>query len=250
MQQKGLLIDVTTCIGCGACVDACNEEHGNPGSDSDQLNSKSFTVVQQRGDSFVRKLCMHCEHPTCVSVCPVGAFSKRESGAVVWDTNKCFGCRYCMVACPWGIPTFEWDSYNPRIRKCVLCYERIEAGRPTACAEACPTEATLFGDREQLIEIAKNRIRAQAENYQDHLLGLTEVGGTSVLYLSAIPFSQLGFKKEMLQDPPPEATWRILEQVPNVLLLGGWVLGGFYWIYRRREQVQAAEAESEKGGHE
>jgi formate dehydrogenase iron-sulfur subunit len=193
---------------------------------------------------------MHCEHPTCVSVCPVGAFSKRESGAVVWDTNKCFGCRYCMVACPWGIPTFEWDSYNPRIRKCVLCYERIEAGRPTACAEACPTEATLFGDREQLIEIAKNRIRAQAENYQDHLLGLTEVGGTSVLYLSAIPFSQLGFKKEMLQDPPPEATWRILEQVPNVLLLGGWVLGGFYWIYRRREQVQAAEAESEKGGHE
>ena len=250
MHEKGLLVDVTSCIGCGACVEACNKEHGNPGSDSNQLDCRSYTVVQKHGDNFVRKLCMHCEHPSCVSVCPVGALSKRESGAVVWDTKICFGCRYCMVACPWGIPTFEWNSYNPRIRKCVLCYERIESGRPTACAEACPTEATLFGDREQLIEIAKERIRARADKYQDHVLGLTEVGGTSVFYLSAIPFSSLGFKKEMLQDPPPEATWRILEQVPNVVLLGAWVLGGFYWIYRRREQVQATEAEMEKGGHE
>jgi hypothetical protein len=101
-----------------------------------------------------------------------------------------------------------------------------------------------------LIEIAKQRIRAQAEKYENHVLGLTEVGGTSVFYLSAIPFSSLGFNKEMLQDPPPEATWRILEQVPNVVLLGAWVLGGFYWIYRRREQVQATEAETIEGGHE
>jgi formate dehydrogenase iron-sulfur subunit len=252
-HAKGLLIDTTTCIGCKACVEACDRENGNPGQDGDQLSSRSFTVVQKRGDTFVRKLCMHCNEPTCVSVCPLGALTKRESGAVVWDSSICFGCRYCMVSCPYGIPTFEWNSYNPRIRKCVLCYKRIEAGRPTACAEACPTEATIFGDRQELIEIASERIRAHAERYEDHVLGLTEVGGSSVMYLSAIPFEALGFRNDLLQKPLPELTWRILGQVPNVILLGAWVLGGFYWIYRRREQVQAAEAhtdmESKKGGH-
>ena len=250
-KQKGLLIDVTACIGCGACREACAKEHGLPGGDDDQLSYRNYTVIQKRGDQFVRKLCMHCVEPSCVSVCPVGALTKRESGAVVWDHTKCFGCRYCMVACPFEIPTFEWLSYNPRIRKCVLCYERIEAGRPTACAEVCPTEATLFGDRDTLINIAEERIRSHANKYKDQIWGLQEVGGTSVFYLSAIPFEDLGFKKDLMQSPPSEITWRILGQVPNVVLIGAWVLGGFYFIYRRRQDVKAAEshATGEEGGH-
>jgi formate dehydrogenase iron-sulfur subunit len=255
IAQKGLLIDVTLCIGCGACRRACAKENNLQGGDDDQLSFRNYTVVQKHDGFFVRKQCMHCEEPSCVSVCPVGAMTKRPSGAVVWDSDKCFGCRYCMVSCPFEIPTFEWHSYNPRVRKCILCYHRIEAGRPTACAEACPTEATVFGDRDMLIKMAMERIQSRAEKYQDHVLGLTEVGGTSVLYLSAIPFDALGFSKNILQNPPSEVTWRILEQVPNVVLLGAWLLGGFYWIYRRRQQVQEAEgrASSEgsqvKGGH-
>ncbi|KPL07515.1 hypothetical protein AMJ86_04325 [bacterium SM23_57] len=249
-KTKGLLIDVTLCIGCGACQEACVKEHNLPGGDDDQLSYRNYTVIQKHGDQFVRKLCMHCETPSCVSACPVGALNKRESGAVVWDHTKCFGCRYCMISCPFEIPTFEWYSYNPRIRKCVLCYERIEAGRPTACAEACPTEATLFGDRDTLIEVATQRIRSRAEKYQDHVWGLYEVGGTSVLYLSSVPFESLSFKKDLMQSPPSEITWRILGQVPNVVLIGAWVLGGFYFLYRRRHEVKAAEAHTtEKGGH-
>ena len=255
IPRKGLLLDTTQCIGCGACMDACKRENNLPPEKDNKLSFENYTVVQKYGDHYVRKLCMHCEIPTCVSVCPVGALSKRESGAVVWDEKKCFGCRYCMLSCPFQVPTFEWHSYNPRIRKCILCYPRIEAGRPTACAEACPTEATLFGDRDTLIGVASERIKAYSQKYENHLLGLTEVGGTSVMYLSAIPFDELGFSKDIFQRPLSEFTWRILEHVPNIVMLGAWVLGGFYWLYRRRTIVQATEGKSagiqspEKGGH-
>jgi formate dehydrogenase iron-sulfur subunit len=255
-KRKGLLIDVTRCIGCGACVEACNKENNLPGGGGDTLSYRQYTVLQKHGDFHVRKLCMHCEDPSCVAACPIGAMTKRPNGAVVWNSDICFGCRYCMIACPFGIPTFEWYDWNPRIRKCTLCYQRIEAGRPTACAEACPTEATVFGDRDTLIKIAEERIRIHAKEYHNHVLGLTEVGGTSVMYLSAIPFSELGFNEDILQSPPSEVTWRILSQVPTVVVLGAWVLGGFYWLYRRRDEVKAAEAHMEKsdapgeGGHQ
>jgi len=255
-SRKGLLIDTTQCLGCGACVAACRRENNLPGGPADKLSFKNYTVVNQYDSYYVRKLCMHCEIPTCVSVCPVGALSKRESGAVVWDESKCFGCRYCMLSCPFQVPTFEWLSYNPRIRKCILCYERIEAGRPTACAEACPTEATLFGERDTLIQVAMERIQSHRDRYQNHLIGLTEVGGTSVMYMSAIPFDKLGFSKDIFQRPLSETTWRILEQVPNIVLLGAWVLGGFYWIYRRRTRVQSVESHAagtrpaSEGGHD
>jgi len=251
MSHKGLLIDVTTCLGpsCGKCVVACKRENNLPDGIEEKLSFRSYTVLQKRDGQFVRRLCMHCEHPSCVAVCPVGALSKRETGAVVYDAGKCMGCRYCMVACPFEVPTFEWNEWNPRIRKCILCADRIEKGLVTACAEACPTEATLFGDRQTLIAIAESRIRKNAEKYQPRMFGLFEAGGTSVFYLSAVPFDILGFPKRITEEAPPELPWHILQQVPTVVLMGAFILGGSYWLYRRREEVARIEAQmkDEKG---
>jgi len=251
VSQKGLLIDVTACLGpsCNKCVVACKQQNNLPDGIEEKLSWRSFTVLQKQNGQYVRKLCMHCEHPSCVAVCPVGALAKKETGAVVYDVQKCMGCRYCMVACPFEVPTFEWNEWNPRIRKCTLCTGRIEQGLPTACAAACPTEATLFGDRETLIAVAEARIRRNAEKYQRRVFGLFEVGGTSVLYLSAVPFDVLGFPKKLTEEVPPEIPWHILQQVPHVVMLGAVVLGGSYWLYRRREEVAKLEAQmkAEKG---
>jgi len=247
MSRKGLLIDVAECRGCYRCVEACKRKNGLPfeGVRDETLSYRSFTVVQKKDEQFVRKMCMHCETPSCVTVCPVGALVKKESGAVVYDADRCMGCRYCMVACPFGVPTFEWNEWNPRVRKCILCADRIEQGLPPACAEACPTEATLFGDRDQLIEVAQYRIRKHAEKYSPEVVGLVEAGGTSVLYLAPLGFTIPGLSMVAGKKPPTEVSWRILQQVPNVVLLGAVFLSGTYWLYRRRLDVARAEASVE-----
>lgn len=241
--KRGLLIDVATCLGCGKCVEACRKQNGLPPGDirEQTLSTRSLTVVQKEGKHFVRKLCMHCEKPSCATVCPVGAIEKKECGAVVYDPARCMGCRYCMVACPFGVPTYEWDSPNPQMKKCVLCVDRIEQGLPTACAAACPTESTLFGDREQLIDVAAHRIRKHAQKYRPSIFGLMEAGGTSVLYLSPVSLATLGFPGALGDEAPTEIPWRILKFVPNVVLLGAVLLGGSYWLFRRREEVARSE---------
>ena len=123
-KQKGLLFDSTLCVGCGECYSACKTQNNlKKTSDDcmkDHLSNETYTVVEDHQGNFVRKLCMHCESPTCVSVCPVGAFQKTELGPVVYDADKCIGCRYCMQACPHSIPRYEWSSLTPRVRKCIM----------------------------------------------------------------------------------------------------------------------------------
>ena len=152
LNEKGLLFDVTMCVGCGSCYKACKEQNKLPETNKDflkdHLSENTYTVVEQYGNKYARKLCMHCNEPACASVCPVGAFKKSDTGAVLYDGDKCIGCRYCMQACPHKIPRYEWEKTQPRVRKCVLCHDRVKAGKLTACAEACPTEATLFGNME------------------------------------------------------------------------------------------------------
>ena len=158
MKRKAFLIDITECVGCGACYEACKEQNNLPQTSDDPLrdtlSDKTYTIIEQRGDYFVRRMCQHCEEPTCVSVCPVGAFIQTDFGAVLYDESKCFGCRYCMQACPFQIPRYEWGSLKPRVQKCIMCYDRVKNGELPACAEACPTGATLFGDRDEMITIA------------------------------------------------------------------------------------------------
>jgi len=248
LNSKALLFDSTLCIGCGACYSACKEKNNLPQSTTsflrDNLSADTYTVVNRRNDHYVRRMCMHCNEPTCVSVCPVGALAKSPEGPVSYDADKCMGCRYCMQACPFSVPQYEWDNaITPRVRKCDMCRDRVAAGLATACATACPTGATKFGDREELITEAQKRIRDHPGRYVNHIYGVAEVGGTSVLLLSAVPFETLGYSTELLHDPLPQLTWDVLHKLPKVVGIGGVLMSGIWWITKRREAVQKAERE-------
>ena len=147
-----------------------------------------------------------------------------------------------MVACPFGVPKYEWSKLLPRVQKCTMCPDRVQAGKPTACAEICPTGATQFGERDELIGEAQQRIRDNPGKYVEHIYGVNEVGGTSVLLLSSAPFEQFGYRADLTRDPLPMYTYRVLSRIPDFVPLGGMVLGGVWWITHRREEVAAAEA--------
>jgi formate dehydrogenase iron-sulfur subunit len=238
-MKAAILTDLTRCVGCKACVWACKEVNDLPRDDGAMvLSAATWTTIENREGLNIRRQCMHCEDPACVSVCPVAALRKTEQGPVVYDASRCIGCRYCMVGCPFGVPKYEWDSALPLVKKCSLCFEkRLSQGLAPACTAACPTGATRFGDRDELIREARQRIDAEPERYVDHIYGLTEAGGTSVLYLSSVPFERLGFRVLGRDEPYPRLTWEILSKLPNVVSVSGVLLFGVWWIIQRRQSL-------------
>jgi len=246
-MSKALLYDATVCIGCKQCEAACAEKNKLRYDDAvaaeSQQSDHKYTVVLTKGDKFMRRLCMNCQDPACASVCPVGALRKTAAGPVTYDADRCMGCRYCMIACPFSVPKYEWSKVLPKVQKCTMCPERVSAGLPTACAEACPTGATKFGERDDLILEAQQRIRENPGTYVNHIYGLNEVGGTSVLLLSSVPFEEFGYRADLSKDALPVLTYRVLSRIPDFVPLGGMLLGGVWWITHRREEVEAAEGE-------
>jgi Fe-S-cluster-containing dehydrogenase component len=202
----GLLYDTTLCIGCQACVVKCNEANGLAADSgwSDgryqapvQLNARTKNIIKlyEEGDerSFVKRQCMHCIDPACVTACMLGSLQKREYGIVSWNADLCVGCRYCQVACPFNIPKFEWTAaFAPRIVKCELCRERLALGKEPACTEVCPRKAVIFGTRADLLKEAHGRLAAHPDRYVARVYGEFEAGGTQVLYLSHVPFEKIG----------------------------------------------------------
>ncbi len=263
-EGKGMLVDLTRCVGCGWCQKACRESNDLPEKDgcpegvSSELTADTWTAAQYHQFEvdgrpyrvFVKRQCMHCLHPACVSACPVGALQKTESGPVVYDTSRCIGCRYCMVACPFGIPKFQWDDALPTICKCTFCADRQAEGLAPACSSACPTGALTFGDRKDLIAEAEARIAAEPGKYVAHIYGQEEVGGTSWLYLSPVPFDELGFP--VVES---EAVTGLSEAVATVGTAGmatgvtALLAGVYYWFGRRREESPEVDlAETKEGG--
>lgn len=238
---KAILFDAKLCVGCGACVDACMQAHGQTG-DYEQvkkLSANNHTVVIEKGDYYVRKLCMHCLQPTCVSVCPVAALQKSPEGPVTYDASRCIGCRYCMQACPFNVPCYEWDKVVPGVSKCDMCVGRGDAG--PACAEACPEAATVFGTRQELLAEAHRRMSADPAGYVQHIYGEHEVGGTSVLMISPVAFTDLGIREDLPREALSHRTWAALSHVPDVISIGGAVLLAIWWITNRREDVARVE---------
>lgn len=245
-KPKALLIDITKCIGCQACVYACKEANNLPESEKDEveLSPTAYTVVKEKDEVYYRRLCMHCNDPTCASVCPVKAFEKTPNGPVIYHSKKCIGCRYCIQACPFNVPTYEWKSTKPLVRKCTMCAERQKQGKISACAEACPTGATIFGDRDELIKEAHKRIKENPELYVNHVYGEKEAGGASVLMLSNVPFEKLGFRTDLQEEPLSQLTWKIMSQVPNYVVVSGVFLYGLYWIINRRMELAEMDDKS------
>ncbi len=249
--MKALLYDINLCIGCEACVDACKEHNGLPEEPRDKLCATNFThLVDVGDDEFYRRMCMHCVDPACASACPVGALQKTPEGPVTYDYDKCIGCRYCMVACPFSVPRYEWDTATPRVRKCEMCKDLVAEGKPTACAAACPTGATAFGERDELIAEAWKRISADPDNYAHHVFGEEEVGGTSVLMIGPKEVLDVAFDADLPDEALPERTWAVMSRIPAAVGVVGVGLIGINWIIRRRMALAAeGETDSTNDGH-
>ena len=251
-MSKALLYDATLCIGCKQCEQACADNNKLPYDDKiaaePRQSEHKFTVVLAKEDKFMRRLCMNCNDPACASVCPVAALRKTAAGPVIYEAGRCMGCRYCMLACPFGVPRYEWNSINPKVQKCTMCADRVLAGGQTACAEACPTGATKFGDRKELLAEARQRLRDNPGKYVDHIYGEQEVGGTSVLLLSSVPFEDFGYRTDFPHDPLPSRTFAVQSRIPDFVPLWGSLLGGIWWITHRREDVAKAENKNNQGG--
>jgi formate dehydrogenase iron-sulfur subunit len=247
--NMAILTDVTKCIGCEECVNACQQANALPKEKPwkwvekiDALSSARWTTIDRmrtdQGDRYIKKQCLHCLDPACVSVCIVGALRKTDEGPVIYDEDVCIGCRYCMIACPWEIPRYSWEDRVPYIQKCHMCYERVlKEGKVPACVEACPTEATMFGDRAELMEEARRRMSAEPGKYMEKIWGAKEVGGTSVLYISDVDIKLTGLDAPVLDlEPMPHRTTKILHQMPLAFTGMAVVMGGIYWVIKRRQQ--------------
>jgi Fe-S-cluster-containing dehydrogenase component len=200
----GMLYDATRCIGCRACVTACKTANDLPGNLYDppnDLNGDTKNIIKKYevdGEvvSYMKTQCMHCIDPGCASACMIGSFKKREYGIVTWDPDRCIGCRYCQVACPYNIPKFQWESNNPKIVKCELCLHMLQAGKQPGCCQSCPKEAVIYGTYADLLADAKERIARHPDRYwpqgDPKIFGETDGGGSQVLYLAAVDFEKLG----------------------------------------------------------
>jgi Fe-S-cluster-containing dehydrogenase component len=260
-EALGLLYDGTLCIGCRACIAACKEANGMPpertaleiGDYWDaplDISGKTLNVIKayrdgagdhkdqvKDGFAFTKQSCMHCVDPSCVSACPVSAMTKDPvTGVVRYNVDACIGCRYCVAACPFGVPRFTYDTPLPKISKCQLCQHRVADGGYAACATVCPTGATLYGKTKDLkaevarrkalppgsvTEIPRGRIgsgdtyQGKVGPYVEQVYGEKEIGGTQVLHLSAVPF-------ELLNKPPlPEvAPASVAETIQHTIYRG------------------------------
>jgi Fe-S-cluster-containing dehydrogenase component len=261
-QTPAMLVDTTKCVGCRGCEAACSEANKlPPPADAGKAevfdrfrvtDTKTFTVVNRavkgQGDkpsTYIKTQCMHCVEPACASACLAKALRKSPEGPVIYKHTVCIGCRYCMIACPYEIPKFEYEKPLPYIRKCEFCYERQKQGLKPACASVCPSGALTFGTRHEMLELARTRIYQNPDKYVHHIYGEHEVGGTGILYIGNVAFEQLGLKSNVGEKSYAQLTSAALAVPPMVLTIGAPLLMGLYAVARSRSRDEHTD---EHGG--
>jgi Fe-S-cluster-containing dehydrogenase component len=203
----------------------------------------------------MKQQCMHCIDPACAAACMMGSFQKRDHGIVTWKPDRCIGCRYCQIACPFNIPKFEWDSAIPAMVKCQMCLTKAgttEPGQLTekqepACCEVCPRDAVIYGDYRELAAEAQRRIADNPDRYYPKVYGLEEAGGTQVLYLSkaGVPFAALGLPDlgtESVPSKPVGLQHTIYKGFVAPIALYA-VLAGLVWRNRRAQDAKGGSKE-------
>jgi formate dehydrogenase iron-sulfur subunit len=293
IKTRSTLVDITNCIGCRACQVACKQWNDRPGEETTLepdlgfqnpvvLSAKTLTLIKydeipdEQAPGGLRLVsamwrCLHCLEPACVSSCPTTALERKPDGPVVYSEDQCIGCRYCMWACPWGVPSADWDTRSPKIHKCTHCADRCDQHAPAArndqpltyeegqsflnsvqvpaCVKACPADALVYGDRDEMLAEARRRMAARPGRYVDHIYGEKEAGGTSVLYLSAVPFEKLGFP-DVGEKSYPGFSKTALHAVPPAVMAVGAMLGMVYaFLSRRTASVTKQNAASGYAGN-
>ena len=253
--MRAILVDVTRCTGCERCVDACVERQGLDPLEAqidrlisgDGLSERRLVSVPGVADGrFARLSCMHCLEPSCVSACLVGGITKTPEGPVVYDPEKCIGCRYCMLACPFHIPRYEWGEQVPFMVKCDMCADRQAQGLVPACVEACPNEALRFGERDVLLREAHEQIARGHGAYLARVWGEHEFGGTSVLYISDVDLGGMGWPGPRTA-PIPALTEPLIAKTPFIGLSVAAGLVGINWVIRRRMKLAREDASGAVG---
>lgn len=246
--RYGFLIDASYCIDCRTCMVACSVENNVP-MDSTRIWIEETGVTGTYPDlkRFTAPFhCMHCKDPSCVSACTVSALTRNEEGIVVYDQDICIGCRYCLYACPFGVPNYQWDEPLPLVIKCDMCFSRLSEGQQPACAATCPTGAIQFGRYEDMVAEAHRKINEQPEKYVQHVYGEQEDGGTATLYISPVPFEELGFP--IAGETSPAYSNRLVTEgtpmVAGAMLVG--LTGAYLTIKHLKEE---AEQEREEAAH-
>jgi formate dehydrogenase iron-sulfur subunit len=250
IKKHAYLFDATRCIDCRACMIACSVENNVPMNDTYIWVTGSEVMGQYPTlkRATMPYHCMHCLAPDCVSACPVGAWSKREDGPVLYDEKKCIGCRYCMNACPFSVPHFDWDRGlfgGALMHKCTMCVQRLEVGQDPACVHTCPTGALKFGEREELIAEAHARIDAHPDRYIDHVYGEMENGGTSYLIISHVAFKDLGLPDVGIIPVANVSEDAMRLTLPVALGVGAVLTGAMVGVEASRKRRKAADSKEE-----
>lgn len=244
---KAVLLDTSKCVGCLDCVTACQKWNKlTPELNPQDFSPVSWTLVKSRPKTtgnendflYSKWQCMHCVQPTCTAVCPVGALSKTEDGPVLYDKTRCIGCEYCVTACPFHAPRFD-NGENRVVDKCTMCADRLANGLEPACVEICKYHALAFGRRDAIIAKAN-----EAESQGAYVYGRNEVGGTSWIYVSAVPFRERGFPEVGQISYPDRSRGMWISQIVT-MVVGVALIWAMSWYMRRRGKAVKGEAKDE-----
>lgn len=268
-DEVSMLVDTTLCLGCRACEAACAEANKLPDPPADEAvfdkprktSTTALTVVtrfenprNEKDPRYVKRQCMHCVEPACASACPVRALDKLPFGPVTYHPERCMGCRYCMVACPFEVPRYEYEKALPTVKKCTFCAARQEKGLLPACASVCPSGALKFGKRGELVAEARRRVYGNPDKYVQHVYGEHEAGGTNWLYISDVDFAKLDMKVTVDDASYPQLVKGVLGVPPFVMTLWPPLLMGLYAFSHRRDEVASHEGSEHgskgEGSHE